>query len=501
MHPSSFEKRHALAGAFFAFSSSLVLAATLRVPEDFDSIQRAILAAEPGDTVVIAPGTYSENLRLNETITVRGAGVGKTTIIAPERQRPIILVETGGTVTLTDLTLCHAPAIPDVKEPEVASFALEFRGAPVVLRNIRAEKAAAYILQSSANVLVAENLSLGSSASYSLSLAWTKPGTQISNLKIDSTDRGQQVVIENGAVAFKNLDPGLSGNAEILVSGPLSDVKFGNLSSSVLEKVRWSDASPDGPIADKIGEYEKVTLEEAKENAVALNEYRDQIRAKEPARRRLLRDYQNKLRLAKKPDDAVAALAAFLPSLYSTILDPETGVHDENLETIIRVELRALFERFGLEGLTRALELPHSDKNTLASYSNNYLSFDLLESLEQLKSEQWLKTNVPDLPALLAGWKKAPASDSAKAADAFLGMIKTISAKSPADDVRVQTALRKLAMAELPEFIKRSNLATLDAVVHGLTQATGSLIDGNQFNQALTSDQKAALIRHWKSAR
>jgi hypothetical protein len=46
---------------------------TLRVPEDFDTIQAAVDAAEPGDLVLIAPGTYEEAVDVTtDDLTIRG---------------------------------------------------------------------------------------------------------------------------------------------------------------------------------------------------------------------------------------------------------------------------------------------------------------------------------------------------------------------------------------------------------------------------------------------
>ncbi|HEY9558043.1 MAG TPA: hypothetical protein VIR58_14995, partial [Acidimicrobiales bacterium] len=47
--------------------------ATVRVPEDHDTIQEAVDAANPGDLVLIAPGTYEEAVDVTvENLTIRG---------------------------------------------------------------------------------------------------------------------------------------------------------------------------------------------------------------------------------------------------------------------------------------------------------------------------------------------------------------------------------------------------------------------------------------------
>lgn len=50
------------------------VAATLRVPEDHKTIQAAIDAAQPGDTVQVTAGRYQERIKLRPNVTVRSAG-------------------------------------------------------------------------------------------------------------------------------------------------------------------------------------------------------------------------------------------------------------------------------------------------------------------------------------------------------------------------------------------------------------------------------------------
>ncbi|MBE0430601.1 MAG: right-handed parallel beta-helix repeat-containing protein [Dehalococcoidia bacterium] len=71
----------------FALSSGLVMntpvaAATVNVPGDYSTIQAAVDAASPGDTVVVAAGTYAETISIDvPNLTLRSAGGADATII------------------------------------------------------------------------------------------------------------------------------------------------------------------------------------------------------------------------------------------------------------------------------------------------------------------------------------------------------------------------------------------------------------------------------------
>jgi parallel beta-helix repeat protein len=63
-------------------STTVALAATINVPADQPTIQAAINAANNGDTVLVAPGIYIENINFGgKAITVESAGGNKVTVI------------------------------------------------------------------------------------------------------------------------------------------------------------------------------------------------------------------------------------------------------------------------------------------------------------------------------------------------------------------------------------------------------------------------------------
>ncbi len=67
---------------FFLFDVLHVRAIVLHVPSDlYQTIDAAIDAAEDGDEIVVAEGTYTENLRIDKLITLRSASGASSTII------------------------------------------------------------------------------------------------------------------------------------------------------------------------------------------------------------------------------------------------------------------------------------------------------------------------------------------------------------------------------------------------------------------------------------
>ena len=83
---------------------------TIVVPDDYATIQEAIDAAVTGDEIVVAAGTYTENLVIQrKAISLSGeSGAEATTIVAADDQAPVLFVfatDGEGLVSMDNLTL------------------------------------------------------------------------------------------------------------------------------------------------------------------------------------------------------------------------------------------------------------------------------------------------------------------------------------------------------------------------------------------------------------
>ncbi len=82
-------------------------AAILKVPQQYGTIQAAVNAAQEGDTVRVAPGSFTEHVRIEgKAITLAGAGAAQTSIDGGGTGRVVTVSGTGtGLVTIAGFTL------------------------------------------------------------------------------------------------------------------------------------------------------------------------------------------------------------------------------------------------------------------------------------------------------------------------------------------------------------------------------------------------------------
>ena len=68
---------------FFVSSVKFCKPADITIPTDFPTIQAAINASNPGDTIKVLPGIYTEQLTISKNLTIIGSGAKSTIIKTP----------------------------------------------------------------------------------------------------------------------------------------------------------------------------------------------------------------------------------------------------------------------------------------------------------------------------------------------------------------------------------------------------------------------------------
>ena len=75
----------------------------ITVPTDFPTIQAAINASNPGDTIKVLPGTYTEQLTINKSLTIIGSGAKSTIIQAPDVLNPSPVIPFPGRANIVEI--------------------------------------------------------------------------------------------------------------------------------------------------------------------------------------------------------------------------------------------------------------------------------------------------------------------------------------------------------------------------------------------------------------
>jgi nitrous oxidase accessory protein NosD len=128
----------AVLAAALCSANAIAFAANLRVPEEFPTIQAAIHAARHGDTVLVAPGTYLENLKISRSVTLRSSAGAESTVIDGGGTGPVIIARgTGGErVTISGFTITNGLSTVDhlTADPSSSSAGINAESMVVTIR-------------------------------------------------------------------------------------------------------------------------------------------------------------------------------------------------------------------------------------------------------------------------------------------------------------------------------------------------------------------------------
>jgi hypothetical protein len=488
-------------------------AATLRVPQDYDLIQRAAWAAAPGDAIAIAEGTFFENVVVTKPLTLQGAGVGKTIIAGKDRGASVLsLNAAGGASGVQNLTLRHEP------EPELPPLPSNFEGPPteaaadglsasngdITLKNVAIEKPSSTGASVANAKITVENLSITSAQSAGLSLYKITRGSSITGLTVTSTAGGYDLTASDIHVVFKNLTLDGKGIGPIQISGAKTVATFPGLSAELKEKISWeSGASPDGVPKEikKPADEEGEAAEEYEMDpySAARQARRDEHQKNsEPARRPFARDLQSALQGKSDAASHAAALGVYFKALLETYQPDETA--DFGVDEAIRAEVHAFHNRFGAAALVDAILAWPKYEEVNPQMSYDAFSTPIMKiSVENARGANWVKANGAKLDAIFDRWKNDKSADPAARAAVFVACVHETADLLYGGDFppeNLKGALRERVLAEVNLFIAQAGYPAFSQFLRQFAGGfSNDLIAAPEIQAALTPEQKRELFK------
>lgn len=127
-------------------SATVVVRSNIKVPQDYATIQEAIDAAVPGETIIIASGVYHENIGIDKPLTLIGESCN-TTVIDGDGKTLVIVVIQEDNVKFNGFTIRNGSA----------GILLEYSKNSVITGNIITNTMDAFYLEFSHNNIITFN--------------------------------------------------------------------------------------------------------------------------------------------------------------------------------------------------------------------------------------------------------------------------------------------------------------------------------------------------------
>lgn len=83
---------------------------TIHVPQDYPTIQQAVNAASPGDTIIVSAGIYSGNITIGKSLALIGASAASV-IVNASKTGPGIIINATSSVSISQLTIADPDSI------------------------------------------------------------------------------------------------------------------------------------------------------------------------------------------------------------------------------------------------------------------------------------------------------------------------------------------------------------------------------------------------------
>ena len=84
---------------------------TIWVPDNYTTIQAAVNASSPGDTITVRDGTYNENVKVNKSVTIQSENSTASCVVKASNSSNHVFNVSADYVNITRLTVQNATGI------------------------------------------------------------------------------------------------------------------------------------------------------------------------------------------------------------------------------------------------------------------------------------------------------------------------------------------------------------------------------------------------------
>ncbi|MBU4348933.1 GerMN domain-containing protein, partial [bacterium] len=190
-------------------SQTAVFAANIYVPDDYSTIQAAVDAASPGDTIIIRDGTYIDNVEIDKNLTIKSESGAEKTIVQAANSEYHVFDVIADYININGFTISGAGERKDVMHQGCGIF-LENVEHCIISNNIISKNWEGISLDYSNNNTITKN-NINSNELYGISLLLSNNNTITKN-NINSNDskghwvlaKGIDLVRSNGNIIYLN---------------------------------------------------------------------------------------------------------------------------------------------------------------------------------------------------------------------------------------------------------------------------------------------------------
>lgn len=497
---------HRVALSFLALGFPLaLLAATLRVPEDYDTVERALDAAAPGDTVQLAAGQLLASAVITKSLTLRGAGASKTRLLGRSRDADVIAVAAGGNaVTLEGFTLLHPPRPAGEADDAAYASGLSLSSGNIQGRDLHIENSPGCGLVIYARADLAD-VAINGATRTGIILENTPEGTRLDKVSVTATHAGYDIEVRPASrVAFGVLHLTASADGPMSISGEDAAAIFiVPPATDWRDRIAWQDGAAPGvipPPPPPAAEDEPVSQDEHFLRLIA-----EHLRTVEPARRQATRDLQAALRRASAPADKVRALEAYSRALLATYSSFTPNGSDYEVDTAIRREIAEFISHHGTAPFLATLANWTPEENreeTFADYFARIGPPELSAAMEAQRTGGWMAQNGDRLNALYARLQQpvAGATPAASATDylqalAELEALGQDAAIHAGPDELLHTS-RQRAIEIAPQFLSAAGPEVFARILKKLPASpAATFMSTADLQSKLSADQRRTVLR------